>query len=95
MHRIWLTPFWWELFSYRHRPAPLTERGVGLEPGFPWRKGECRLFRLPFSRQGIAFGRWTGEQPHENVDGVPSLTFRPLEHPEDYFHAVEQDRPAY
>lgn len=85
-----------ERFVYHRLPAPLTERGESLESGFPWRKGTCRFFRLPFTRQAIAVGRWTGEQPRENVEGIPSLTFRQLEHPEDYFHVDKaQARPDF
>lgn len=95
-HRILFTPLWWERFVYHRLPAPLTERGDGLESEFPWRKGTCRFFRLPFTRQAVAIGRWTGEQPRENVDGIPLLTFRQLDHPEDYFHAtVDKERPSF
>jgi hypothetical protein len=90
--------FYWERFRYSRLPAPLTERAAGLEECYPWRTGNCRIFRLPYSRWAIAVGRWTGQQAHENVDGIPSLTFRPLDHPEDYFHAVlgePKNRPGY
>ena len=88
-------PFWLERYIYRHLPAPLTERGGNQEQGYPWRIGQGRIFRVPFTRQAIAIGRWTGEQPHENVEGIPSLTFQPLEHPEDYFHVQDEDsRPV-
>lgn len=89
-HSLWRTAWWWEPVTYRRLPAPLTERGTGLESGYPWRTGTCRIFRVPFTRKGIAIGRWTGEQPRENVDGIPSLTFQPLEHPEDYFHVGQE-----
>jgi len=94
--RIWPTPLWGERFVYRRLPAPLTERGGGQEEVYPWRTGVCQFFRLPFTRQAIAIGRWTGEQPRENVDGIPSLMLRPLDHPEDYFHVQNEDsRPVH
>ncbi|MGD6750368.1 hypothetical protein [Streptomyces sp. BH105] len=31
----------------------------------PYRRGDTRVFRLPF-RQGIAFGRWTEALPTED-----------------------------
>jgi hypothetical protein len=93
IHPIWRTSFWWQKLAYPRRKVPLTEVGETQEQGFPWRIGKCRVFRLPFSRHAIAFGRWTGEQPHENVEGTPSLSFRQLDHPEDYFHAVQEEEP--
>jgi hypothetical protein len=81
--------FFWETLTYPPRKSPLMEGGLAQEEGFPWRTGKCRVFRAPFSRQAFAIGRWTGEQPRENVDGIPSLSFRPLDHPEDFYHVQE------
>jgi hypothetical protein len=88
--------FWGERFSYRSRKAPLIQRGGNQESEFPWRIGVGVIFRIPFSRHAFAVGKWTGEQPHENVDGIPALSLRPLENPEDYFHVDERqdERPA-
>ena len=90
IHPIWRTQRWWQKLKYPRRDVPLTEIGETQEQGYPWREGTCRVFRLPFSRHAIAIGKWTGQQPHETVDGTASLTFRPLDHPEDYFHVSEQ-----
>jgi hypothetical protein len=89
-------PFWFQRFVYPRHPAPLTETGLSQEREFPWREGRIRVFRMPLTRSAIALGKWTGEQDHENVDGIPTLTFRQLDHPEDYFHAVlDEDPPAF
>lgn len=89
IRRIWLTDHWWQKITYPRRDVPLTERGETQESGFPWRTGECRVFRIPFTVHAISFGKWTGAQPHETVDGLSVLTFRVLDHPEDYFHVQE------
>jgi hypothetical protein len=92
IHPIWRTQRWWQKLTYPQRKVPLTEIGETQEQGYPWRMGTCRVFRLPFSRHAIAIGKWTGQQPRETVDGFPTLTLRPLDHPEDYFHVSEQDQ---
>jgi hypothetical protein len=95
---IWLTPLWWEGTAYRRLPAPLTESVETQEDEFPWRVGRARIIRIPFTRKAMAVGRWTGEQPHEIVDGIPLLNFRPLDHPEDYFHVLDErtnERPTF
>lgn len=81
---------WWERVVYRDLPAPLVQRGRNLESEFPWRIGIGLIVRLPFSRRAFSAGWWTGEQPRENVDGFPSLSLRPLDHPEDYFHVLDE-----
>ena len=86
--------FFWQTVTYPRRRNPLMEGGLAQEEDFPWREGRCRIFRAPFTRHAIAVGKWTGEQPHENVDGTPSLSLRPLENPEDFFHVQEEDRSA-
>ena len=54
--------------------------------------GKCRVFRLPFSTRAVALGKWTAYQPRETIDGVPTLTFRQLDHWEDYTgERVQQD----
>jgi hypothetical protein len=93
IHPIWRTQRWWQKLKYPRRNVPLTEVGETQEQGFPWRTGTCRVFRFPFTRHAIAIGKWTGEQAHETVDGTPSLTFRALDHPEDYFHVQDEKRP--
>lgn len=95
IHGIPRTLYWWQKLTYPRRQVPLTERGETQEQEFPWRMGRCRVFRLPLSRHAIAFGKWTGEQPRENVDGVPTLTFRVLDHPEDYYRGNVQEEPPY
>lgn len=84
---------WLDRGRYQHLPAPLVKKTVGLEERYPWREGKCVIFRLPFMRRTVVIGRWTGEQPRENVDGIPLLTFRALDHPEDYFH-VDKATPG-
>ena len=81
--------FFWDVITYPPRRNPLFEGGVAQEEDFPWREGPCRIVRAPFSRKALAVGKWTGEQPHENVDGIPTLTLRPLENSEDFFHVQE------
>jgi hypothetical protein len=94
IHPIWRTKYWWQKLTYPRRKVPLTEVGETQEQNFPWRLGKCRVFRLPLTRHAIAIGQWTGEQPHENVEGAPTLMFRPLDHPEDYFHVEDvQEEP--
>lgn len=65
----------------------MTEIGETQESEFPWRIGRCRVFRLPLTPHAVAVGKWTGYQPRETVDGIPTLKFRTLDHWEDY---VEQ-----
>jgi hypothetical protein len=89
IHEIGRTKYWWQKLTYPKRKVHLTEIGSTQESGFPWRLGKCRVFRFPFTRHAIAIGKWTGQQPHENVEGTPTLMFRALDHPEDYFHVQE------
>lgn len=94
IHRIWFTQRWFQFLKYpRRKGTPLTEIGETQEQGYPWRKGSCRVFRLPLSKRAVAIGRWTEYQPRETVDGEPALKFRPLDNPEDYFHVHEG--PSY
>lgn len=89
---IWPFNLWFQFLSYPRRDVPLTERGSTQESQYPWRIGRCRIFRIPGTRRAISIGWWTGYQPRENVEGTPTLSLRPLDHPEDYFH-VQEDRP--
>lgn len=89
---------WSESVVYRDRKSPLIQRGRNLESEFPWRTGVGLIVRFPLSRRAFSFGWWNGEQPRENIDGFPSLSLRPLDHPEDYFHVLDQqqdERPAF
>ena len=90
---IWLTKMWFQFLVYPRRDVPLTEVGETQEQGYPWRMGKCRVFRLPFSTRAVAIGRWTGLQPRETIDGQPTLTFRELDHWEDYVdERLQQDQ---
>lgn len=82
---------WWQKLKYPRRNVPLTERGETQESGYPWRIGQCRVFRLPFSKHAIAIGKWTGFQPRETVEGQPTLKFRAIEHWEDVVHVEPQE----
>lgn len=78
--RVWLLPgsFWIQKLYYPNpRPLPLTEKGNTQETEFPWRSGECWVFRIPFTRHAFALGRWveSHEAPGEDE---PTLYMRPL-----------------
>lgn len=83
---------WSERVVYRNRRSPLIQRGRNLESDFPWRVGVGVILRLPFSRHAISFGWWNGEQPKEIAEGFPTLSLRPLDNPEEFFHAVPKQR---
>lgn len=85
--RVW----WWQKLTYPRRSVPLSERGQTQESGFPWRIGQCRVFRFPMTRHAIAVGKWTGYQPRETIEGQPTLKFRQLEHWEDYVGETTND----
>jgi hypothetical protein len=92
IHRILWTSLWFQFLVYPRRNVPLTEVGETQEQGFPWRMGKCRVFRVPFTKRAVALGKWTGYQPRETIDGIPTLTFKELPHWEDYTRErVQQD----
>lgn len=74
-----LGSFWLEKCDWGAADAPLLKRGIGQEEEFPWRTGECIIIRAPFTAFALAFGRWTGEQPHEHDEDGPRLSFRKLD----------------
>ena len=48
---------------YPHRnPLPIFEKGWTHEIDEPFRRGTCVVFRLPFTRTGIAIGVWGATQ---------------------------------
>lgn len=97
IHAIWFTSLWFQFLCYPRRDVPLTERGESQEAEYPWRTGSCQVFRLPFTKRAVAIGKWTGYQPRETVEGQPTLTFKPLDHWEDYIGEhlrQDQDRTA-
>ena len=96
VHAIWLLRSrWFQFLVYPRRDVPLTEVGETQESEFPWRMGKCRVFRLPFSTRAVALGKWTGFQPRETIDGQPTLTFRELDHWEDYARGPVQQNLDY
>jgi hypothetical protein len=44
--------------KYPSRKFPLTERGHTQEIESPYREGQGRVVRFPFSRQAVVMGRW-------------------------------------
>ena len=78
IHRLLWTQYYWQKLKYPRRDVPLTEVGQTQETEFPWRVGECRVYRLPFSKHAVAIGRWYGVQPTETEDGEQVLRLRPL-----------------
>ena len=68
---------WWVQFLvYPRRQVPLTERGRTQEVEFPWRTGQCRVFRAPFTRYAVAFGHWVAALPRTEVDGEEVFRMR-------------------
>lgn len=71
--------FWVEwLTSANAVELPLVFRGLGLEKRQPWRQGPCIVVRIPWTRFGVALGRWTGQAPVEDDFYGERLAFRPL-----------------
>ena len=77
--RLWPTQRWIQFLVYAHRQVPLTEIGRTQEAGYPWRVGKCRVFRIPFTTRAIAFGKWTGHQEREWVEGDMTFKMREIQ----------------
>jgi hypothetical protein len=54
--------------KYPHRkPFPIVEKGWSNEIEFPFRRGSCLVFRLPFTRPGIVIGFWGHAQDEDTA----------------------------
>jgi len=54
--------------EYWHRKAlPVVEVGHTQETEYPYRKGRCLVFRMPFTRPGYYLGAWVSN-PNIHVD---------------------------
>jgi hypothetical protein len=51
--------------QYPSRRFPLTERGHTQEIESPYRTGEGRVLRIPFSKRAIVVGRWQEPRAEE------------------------------
>ena len=59
-----------KLEYYHRNPLPIVEKGWTQESEYPFRKGKCLVFRLPFTKPGFYIGVWTKgtELYHEDDD---------------------------
>lgn len=87
---LWSKTLFWEPFTYETgRKVPLTEPGEAHESVPPYRWGDCRFLRLPFSRRAVAFGRWKEVRvPFEDEDG-PILHIRSMEWVPELFGGLD------
>jgi len=55
---------------YHRKPLPIVEKGWTQEANYPFRKGKCLVFRVPFTKPGFYLGKWTkgSELMHEDDD---------------------------
>ena len=47
-----------KLKYYHKKPLPILEKGWTQETEFPFRKGNCLIFRAPFTIPGVYVGLW-------------------------------------
>jgi len=53
--------------KYPSRKFPLTERGHTQEIESPYREGQGRVVRIPFSRRALVLGRWQHPRTEESA----------------------------
>ena len=73
-----LGPVYVGKLKYYHRNLlPVVETGTTQETEFPYRKGKCLVFRLPFTYPGFYMGllRKTVADPHLLTDEDIDLLF--------------------
>ena len=63
-----LGPIYVTALKYPHRkPFPIVEKGWTHEIEEPFRKGTCLVFRLPFTKPGLVFGKWDHAQEEDDA----------------------------
>lgn len=59
--------------KYPHRNfLPLVERGWTTETEYPYRKGSCLVFRVPFTKPGFVLGLWNKPEGISEEDALMS-----------------------
>jgi hypothetical protein len=80
---ISIGPLYVQVIKYPHRkPLPIVEIGWTYEIDEPYRRGRCLVFRLPFTRPGLALGIW-GQELEETEALTAALWGRHLDVPLD------------
>lgn len=51
--------------EYPTRAFPIIDRGSTQEIEWPYRTGRSVVIRVPFTRQAMVVGKWTGEKDEE------------------------------
>ena len=68
--------FYWHRHTFLTTEAPLFDRVSTHEIDPPYRYGDSRALRIPFTRQGLVWGRWMGEHPDEDTALMTAMSGR-------------------
>lgn len=90
----WFRSWHVEAFDYPDDTGlafPLAERAKFQEETYPWRYGECFVFRVPLTNHALAIGRYSGDRAGDvDMDG-PMVEMTALEDWEFYVREEEDE----
>jgi hypothetical protein len=68
--------YYWHWHTFLSTEAPVYDRVSTHEIEPPYRYGDSRALRIPFTRRGIVWGRWRGSHQDEETALMEAMSGR-------------------